>query len=414
VYSSDPAAAGGPVIAVIGAGASGTLAVVHLLREAAGQRVPLRIALIDQYGRHGRGQAYSTTHPGHLLTSPASDMSAMAGDPGHFTRWLQAAGLARDGLLPRSAYGSYLAGLLADAQRQALPVAHVSHLTSQVVAIRRDRHGRPLRLHLAADGRIDADIAVLATGQLPAAPPCPVPRGHRYIADPWAPAALDRAADGSPVVILGSGLTMLEAAIAVTDASPGTVVHAVSPHALPEPAKRLSLRHLARYLELHRHRLPPATESRAAALRSAGRLLVLRGRVAGATGEPGGIRVRIDHGGSATELTGGWLINCTGPAADISATADPLLRCLLDSGTARPAPLGLALDTGSAGALRDRAGRPASNIFAVGPPPRARRPEVAAIPEIREQAALLARSLVATLARAQALAPAQARPGSAA
>jgi len=28
-------------------------------------------------------------------------------------------------------------------------------------------HGRALRLHLAADGRIDADAAVLATGNLP-------------------------------------------------------------------------------------------------------------------------------------------------------------------------------------------------------------------------------------------------------
>jgi uncharacterized NAD(P)/FAD-binding protein YdhS len=72
----DPAAARGPVIAVIGAGASGTLAVIHLIREAAARRVPLRVALIDRHGRHGLGQAYSTTHPAHLLNAPADAMVA--------------------------------------------------------------------------------------------------------------------------------------------------------------------------------------------------------------------------------------------------------------------------------------------------------------------------------------------------
>src|SRR5215831_7224679 len=56
VYASDDHLAGhGPVIAVIGAGASGTLAAIYLLRAVAGQQLPLRIALIDRHGRHGLG-----------------------------------------------------------------------------------------------------------------------------------------------------------------------------------------------------------------------------------------------------------------------------------------------------------------------------------------------------------------------
>jgi uncharacterized NAD(P)/FAD-binding protein YdhS len=51
------------VIAIIGGGASGTLATICLLREAAALRLPQRVALIDRLGRHGLGQAYSTTHP---------------------------------------------------------------------------------------------------------------------------------------------------------------------------------------------------------------------------------------------------------------------------------------------------------------------------------------------------------------
>lgn len=451
-------------MAVIGGGASGTLAVIYLLREVAGQQLPLRVALIDRHGRHGLGQAYSTAHPAHLLNSPASTMSALTADPGHLTRWAGQAGIRQDGFLPRSAYGRYLTDLLAQAERAALPAARVSHITSEVVAIRRSSHGRALRLHLAADGRIDADLAVLATGNLPPAPPCPVPDGCRYIADPWEPGALTPAMDGSPVVLVGTGLTMLDVAIALADASPRTTVHAVSRHALlprahrwppppagatgeppirmhpgpvrlarlirdlrasaqragdwqqvvdalrpqiphlweqlPEADRRMFLRHAARYWEVHRHRLPPATARQASMLIATGRLSVLRGHVAAASAGSSGVRVRIDDGGTSTDLAAGWLVNCTGPAADITAANDPLLRYLLDAGLARPDSLRLGLDTDSHGGLRDATGRPSSDIFTLGPLLRGRWYETTAIPEIRDQAAVLARFLFTSRALA--------------
>ena len=135
--ADDPAGRRGPLIAVAGGGASGTLAASCLLREAAGRRVPLRVALIDRHGRHGLGQAYSTSHPGHLLNSPTGAMSALAGDPGHLSRWAAAAGLPPDGFLPRSAYGRYLSELLAAAERSAQPAGRLTRITAQVIAIRR-------------------------------------------------------------------------------------------------------------------------------------------------------------------------------------------------------------------------------------------------------------------------------------
>jgi hypothetical protein len=74
---------------------------------------------------------------------------------------------------------------------------------------------------------------------------------------------------------------------------------------------------------------------------------------------------------------------------------DPLLRHLLDSGLARPDPLRLGLDTDPRGAVCDAAGRPASDILTLGPLLRGRRYETTAIPEIRGQAAALARQLLA-------------------
>jgi uncharacterized NAD(P)/FAD-binding protein YdhS len=453
------------VIAIVGGGASGTLVAIHLLREAAARRTPLRIALIDRHGRHGLGQAYSTAHPAHLLNAPADAMSALAGDPGHLTRWAAAAGLPHDGFLPRRDYGRYLTDSLAAAERSARPAARVSRITADVVAIRRHTrsHARALRLHLAADGRIDADAVVLAAGNLPPAAPCPVPR-DRYIPDPWEPGALDAAADGSPVAVLGTGLSMLDVAIALTGAHPDTVVHAISRHALlprehhwprrgtagpvirttsgtlrltrlirdvrasvaaypgdwqdvvdalrphiprlweqlPAADQRLFLGHVARYWEVHRHRVPPQTARRAAALASAGRLSVRRGRITAVTGQGDGVRVRIEAGGSAAELAVGWVVNCTGPASDITATADPLLRHLLEAGLARPDRLRMGLDADPHGALRDADGRPASDIFTLGPLLRGSRYETTAVPEIRGQAAALARHLSAGQARARA------------
>jgi uncharacterized NAD(P)/FAD-binding protein YdhS len=451
-------------VAVIGAGASGTLAATYLLRAAAAARTPLRIALIDRYGQHGLGRAYATENPAHLLNSPVDRMSAVAADPGHLTRWAAANGIRHDGFLSRAAFGRYLRELLADADQMAGPTATVARITSDVVGLTYTGSGRPLRLHLAAHGRIDADAAVLATGNASPATPFPVPASPRYIRDPWLPGALDGVADGSPVVVLGTGLTMLDVAISLTGAHPRTVVHAVSRHALvprehrappdravpppdravpppvmpdlspvdlpgliryvraaaaqaPDdwqavvdalrphvpglwqrlslPDKRLFLRHVARYWEVHRHRVPPATARRIDQLRSTGRLCVQRGRIIAAADEPAGLCVRIAHGGQVTEVAAGWLINATGPAADITATTDPLLRGLLDRGLARPDPLRLGLEVDASGALLNASGTPNDLIVALGPPLRGQLYETTAIPEIRDQAAALAGRLLA-------------------
>jgi uncharacterized NAD(P)/FAD-binding protein YdhS len=351
---------------VIGAGASGTLAATYLLRAAAAARIPLRIALIDRYGQHGLGRAYATADPAHLLNSPVDRMSAVAGDPGHLARWAAANGIRDGGFLSRAAYGRYLRDLLADAERMAGPAATVTRITSDVVGLTYSGLGRLLRLHLAAQGRIDADAAVLATGNQPPAAPLGVPASPRYIGDPWIPGALDGVADGSPVIVLGTGLTMLDVAISLTGTHPQTVVHAVSRHGLvprehrcppdgarrpavlpapdlspvdltgliryvrataadaPDgwqavvdalrphipglweqlslPDKRLFLRHVARYWEVHRHRVPPATARRIDQLRSAGRLSVQRGRIIAVAEKPTGLGVRIEQGGSAARF----------------------------------------------------------------------------------------------------------------
>src|SRR5580692_5541035 len=108
-------AARGPVVAIVGGGASGALAAIALLGSSASWRYPVRIVMVDRYGRHGLGQAYSTTHPDHLLNAPADQMSAVADDPKHLIRWADATGVDSGGFLRRRDYGRYLWQTLTDA-----------------------------------------------------------------------------------------------------------------------------------------------------------------------------------------------------------------------------------------------------------------------------------------------------------
>ncbi len=499
-------------VAIIGGGASGTLTAVQLLRHAASRGLALRIKLIDQHGRHGLGQAYSTDHSAHLLNAMAGQMSALPDDPDHLIRWAAEAGstgadaggassdktsgraaacagsVTSTTFLARQEYGRYLRDTLADAEHQALPVASLSRVSAEVLAVRRASAGRSLRL-LLPDGQIGADVAVLATGNAPATLPFEVPPSQRVIADPWRPGALTpltgRTADvggrGSgtgddhvgSVVILGTGLTMLDLAVAITAANPGVVIHAVSRHGLlphPHPGtqptgqqrlwlpvmtrttgpvrltdlmwqvrsviagrpsnwfdvmdalrplvpglwrrmpatdKRLFLRHAARYWEVHRHLMPPATASRITALRATGRLQVHRGTVMSVTQRADGLRILADTGNDTVQLDADWLVNGTGSTADIAATASPLLRDLFSTGLARPDPLGLGIDTSPDGRVLNRAGVASDVLFALGPPLRGLWYETTAIPEIRSQAAALAQLIT----RDQRLSQ---RPGSAA
>lgn len=450
----------GPAIAIVGGGASGSLTALHLLRHAAARSLALRIVLIDRFGRHGLGQAYSTAHEAHLLNTVAGQMSALPGDPDHLVRW---SGGAPEEFLPRRAYGEYLRWALAEAEREAAPWAALSRISSEITTISGRRSGHAMRL-AGSGGWMEADLAVLAIGNLPAGLPFAAPSGDRIVADPWRPGALDEIRDGEPVLIVGTGLTMIDLAVAISDRRPGTPIYAVSRHGLlprPHPGtaggdrsrwlpfmraepgqvglreimaqvrtaaaadpehwhdvmaairpytprlwhglsdadKLLFLRQAARYWEVHRHLVPPATARRLAALQDSGQLTLLTGRVLGADEVAGQLHasIRLRDGGTR-ELTAGWIVSAAGAPADISTTADPLLTSLLASGLARPDSLRLGLDASTDGAIIDRSGRASDVLFTLGPPLRGLWYETTAIAEIRTQAADLAGRLAGRIA----------------
>ncbi|MDQ1514213.1 MAG: hypothetical protein QOE80_43, partial [Actinomycetota bacterium] len=92
-------------------------------------------------------------------------------------------------------------------------------------------------------------------------------------------------------------------------------------------------------------------------------------------------------------IEAGAVICCTGPTERLASVGDPLLDGLFRRGDGRPGPLGLGLDVDGDGRLRDRGGCPSDSLWALGPLRRGALLETTSIPEIREQAAALARVL---------------------
>lgn len=226
-------------VAIIGSGFSGTVVAIHLLRAApAGLD---RLYLVERVEGHVGGVAYRTQSASHTLNVPAGRMSAFEDDPDGFLRFVRRREPALTGgsFVPRREYGEYLAETLDDARRSSpLPLLRV---TGEVVSV--SESGDDLILGLADGRSFPAERVVLAIGNYPPSDP-PVGDGAvfrsiRYARDPWAGDALelDRRDD---VLLVGTGLTMCDAALALRDADQQGRTHAISRRGLLPQPHRLS------------------------------------------------------------------------------------------------------------------------------------------------------------------------------
>ncbi|MBS1888240.1 MAG: FAD/NAD(P)-binding protein [Actinobacteria bacterium] len=239
-------------VAIVGGGAAGAVAAIHLLREPRA-RGALEIDLIDRTGSFGAGVAYRTADPLHLLNVPAVRMGAVAGRPEHFHEWLADRGepVAEEAFLPRGLFAAYIRDLLVRAERES--DARLRRRRGEVTAIVA-HHGAaaaPLELTLADGERIEADRVVLALGPLEAGDPIPVPAELKasgvYVADPWEAGALEDAHRDRQVLVVGTGLSMVDVALTLCAGENGPRVRAVSRHGLVPRRHRRTLTNLRRF-----------------------------------------------------------------------------------------------------------------------------------------------------------------------
>lgn len=160
------------------------------------------------------------------------------------------------------------------------------------------------------------------------------------------------------------------------------------------------LRHLRPHWEVHRHRMAPEIAARIDRLIAAGLLRILPCRLESVIAGDLGVSVTLrETRGERLQrrLALGWVINCTGPAPIDRLSVDPLLDSLLRSGALQLDPLGLGLASTSDGRVLDAAGSIQNDLLVVGTLRKPSAWESTAVPELRQQAAVVARMAVSVL-----------------
>ncbi|MGO4831626.1 FAD/NAD(P)-binding protein, partial [Rhizobiaceae sp. 2RAB30] len=208
-------------VVVIGGGASGVLMAAHLLRRGGAD---LRVTLVEKRPRFGHGVAYSTTLPDHLLNVSALGMSAYADDPEHFLRWLIESGLASPDnpavYVPRRVYGDYLSSVLAEIEQREAATGRLRTIADECLSVTPTASGVEVRL--ANGTSIVGHAAILAVGHEERPSP-----DQAYAVRPGGPDDTPLDAD-APVLILGTGLSMVDTWLALENAGHRGAITAVS------------------------------------------------------------------------------------------------------------------------------------------------------------------------------------------
>ncbi len=185
---------------------------VHVLREAG---PGTKVTLIGQ-GPFGRGVAYGTHNPDHLLNVRVANMSAFADDPSHFLRWLWMQDVPAYADIPpsghafvsRKTYGDYVVAVFEELCAGAGPAV----TTVDAAAVQLHPGLRP-SVTLADGRRLYFDRIALCVGNFPAGPPpglsAAAQDSAHYVNDPWQWTMAGLAPEDD-ILILGSGLTMAD------------------------------------------------------------------------------------------------------------------------------------------------------------------------------------------------------------
>jgi uncharacterized NAD(P)/FAD-binding protein YdhS len=217
-------------IVIVGAGFCGTVLAANLLRRPRSEAAD--IVLIERGSTMGRGVAYAAREFPYLLNVPAARLSADSRDPLQFLRFAQRHAPDTDGedFLPRGLYGDYLQDVLLQAERAAPAHMRLLRIFDEVRQVTRRDGDKPLTVKFTDRPAIMADRVVLALGNPP--PPllpwAEAVRDHEaYRNDPWELPKTLAAKDS--VLIVGNGLTMADAALALTqDPNRAPLLHTIS------------------------------------------------------------------------------------------------------------------------------------------------------------------------------------------
>lgn len=453
-------------IVVVGGGFSGAMSAVNIARLS---EEPRHITVVNHLHPVGRGVAYGLRRPEYLLNVAARNMSAFPHEPDHFLQWLRTRSEfettpeieLRERFVSRQVYGDYLRSIV---QHQLQSPGEVTPSSAEfvigdVVDVEPADPGCVVRL---SDGSaLEADRVVLATGN---EPPAPLPGSEAltdhpaWVGNPWQAweQRLPSTEVGyeSGIVILGTGLTAVDAIITLRalgwlgrihavsrhgwfphehfrgirypdfppadveslsldallavinehcsilhqrNANPAIIVDKLRPHTQRiwsgfSSADRLSFarEHAARW-NVFRHRIAPEIHSQITSSQLTGQLRVHAARIEKLT--PSGQRVLVDLEGGQS-LQGDLVLNATGPSTKFTATQSVLLQNLLRRGAVSPDDTDMGVRVDPDHTVLTAAGERSPWLLALGPMLRGTYWETIAVPELRVQARRVAETLL--------------------
>lgn len=221
-------------IAIVGGGFSGTAVAIQLLRQRTRERI--EVLLLEPQPDPGAGVAFAARDYPYPLNVAAGQMSLDTAQPDDFLEFVRAQGIhaAADDYLPRQVYGDYLRTRFAESCAAAPQNLRAIHLRARVLQVRRDAAGG-WDLWLDDGSSRHAHEVVLALGN---APPrkwrelAPIATSRHYLEDPWSIGACAHEGVDS-VLLLGSGLTMIDVALRMAAVRPRAAnIHVLSRHGL--------------------------------------------------------------------------------------------------------------------------------------------------------------------------------------
>ena len=441
-------------VVIIGGGVSGALTAYHLVL----QHADAEVVVIDPRPELGLGLAYSTPSLHHLLNVPAGKISALPQEPHHFLEWLRA-GFDPEAtpltFAPRAIFGRYIRSLLAGSRG-------ITQRQGSVVDL--EPRGDAAVLTLGNGDKLWADFVVLATGNFdPAALPgieSGVVESGAYCHNAWLPETYQDLSVDAPATLIGSGLTAVDVLLRLRELGHRGVITAISRHgifpsrhaaytaatttAIPTgtPATclaylrafRLAMasgiewraaidslrestnglwlalslkeqerfrRHLQRHWDVVRHRMAPPNADLIEAELTTGTLRLREGHLQSVAAEGRTATVHLRTHGGTERVHTARVINCTGPSMNYRRVNSPMLDRLFAQGVVQPGPLGGGLNTTRNGALISSTGEVSSYLFNLGPGRLGTLLESIAIPEIRQQAVEIARTIEDQLRQAQ-------------
>jgi len=388
-------------------------------------------------------------------------MGAFPDEIGNFYDWLQNQnyGFGANDFVPRKLYGGYLRDVIENAVRNKPANAVFNLFDDEAVDIAIDDSQAQVILKLG--DILFSNKVVLAFGNFLPPHPTVIDQNFisapKYFQDPWAPKVYETIGQKDSVLIVGTGLSMVDLAMHYHEVSHKGKISAISTRGLlpashrfgdpypsfyeelksqtlitgllktvrrhidlaarqnldwrgvvdsirpvsqqiwiglPMEEKRYFMQHLSRYWNVARHRMPPEAAGTLAEMQADGRLEILRGRLKKIDVVDEAFDISYHADGIESLITVNAVINCIGSESNFENLDAPLVKNLFRGGHIKNDALSLGIDALPDGRTIGGDGKISNVIYTLGTALKGVLWETTAIPEIRGQAKSLAVKLL--------------------